>query len=104
MPENLTSINIGLLGQLKSVRVCLIHPILKNLQRGHPCKHLFYVYFSRLHRNNPTIYFAGVFVMMSTVMHFWYCLELQSSDKKKSVHQRALLHQKKLFRAKMEKI
>lgn len=82
MPENLTSINIGLLGQLKSVRVCLIHPILKNLQRGHPCKHLFYVYFSRLHRNIPTIYFAGVFVMMSTVMHFWYCLELQSSDKK----------------------
>lgn len=54
--------------------------------------------------NIPTIYFAGVFVMMSTVMHFWYCLELQSSDKKKSVHQRALLYtRKKLFRAKMEK-
>lgn len=97
MPENLTSINIGLLGQLKSVRVCLIHPILKNLQRGHPCKHLFYVYFSRLHRNIPTIYFAGVFVMMSIVMHFWYCLELQSSDKKKSVHQRALLYTRKNF-------
>lgn len=47
MPENLTSINIGLLGQLKSVRVCLIHPILKNLQRGHPCKHIYFTYISR---------------------------------------------------------
>lgn len=72
-------------------------PAFERLQRGHPCKHLFYVYFSRLHRIIPTIYFAGVFVMNSTAMHFWYCLELHRNRAviTKSVHQRALLYTRK---------
>lgn len=64
------------------IYTCMSYPLLKNLQRGHPSNYRFFVYFSRLHRIIPTIYFAGVLVMISTAMHFWYRLELQSSGRK----------------------
>lgn len=52
------------------IYTCMSCPLLKNLQRGHPCNCPFFVYFSQLHRIIPTIYFAGVLVMISTPMHF----------------------------------